>query len=143
VSLILLLIVALLPWFASLRGKGDVWKFLSLLFCCLSVWAALTAGFLGWILTWVVAWIFAGIAQQGRQPKDVLEVAPAVPPLRAAPPPPPPPTVEQREAPQKVPRPPRPKGWAERAGADFSHGRASLFIMIFVATALLVYVVMK
>jgi hypothetical protein len=77
ISTILLLTTAFLPLLVSLRGKGGVWQFLSLLFCGLAIAAFLSVGFIGWILTWVVAWIFAGIALQSR-PSAVAAVAPPV-----------------------------------------------------------------
>jgi hypothetical protein len=66
------LFVAFLPLIVSLRGSGEVWKFLSLIFCGMTVWSSETAGFtIVAIALWAIAWIFAGIALQGRRrPKD-------------------------------------------------------------------------
>ncbi len=65
---IVALICSFLPFLVSMGGSGGVWKFLSFVFCCLSlVGAASVIGFGGGILAWVIAWSFTAIAVQARR----------------------------------------------------------------------------
>jgi hypothetical protein len=65
------LILAFLPFIASLSGRGLIWKFLSLLFCCFSIAGAVSiVGVGGGILAWVVAWIFTAVAASARRSED-------------------------------------------------------------------------
>lgn len=69
--LILSVILAFLPFIVSLGGRGGVWKFLSLLFCCFSLIGIVPGiGFAGGIFAWVIAWIFTAVAAQSRRSEE-------------------------------------------------------------------------
>jgi hypothetical protein len=63
----LAIIAVFLPFFVSLSGSNSVWKFLSFLFCILSVFGAL-AFFVPGLVCWIIAWIFAGVSFGSRRP---------------------------------------------------------------------------
>jgi hypothetical protein len=68
---IIALFCAFLPFLVSLGGRGGIWKFLSFVFCCFSVFgAASVVGIGGGIFAWVIAWIFTAIAAQARRSED-------------------------------------------------------------------------
>lgn len=68
---IVVLFCAFLPFLVSLGGRGGIWKFLSFVFCCLSVvGGASVVGIGGGIFAWVIAWIFTGIAAQSRRSEE-------------------------------------------------------------------------
>jgi hypothetical protein len=78
-QIFIILILAILPFLASLKGQGGVWQFLSLVMGAIAVWAYFAIlGFAGFLAVWIVAWIFAGVALGRRRPDASAIISPQV-----------------------------------------------------------------